>query len=64
MVSRRLTAQANQVENHLTILNKRVQSELEGSTDPRYKTLGAVTLDVSPKAPLGKIAWVRFTLGN
>ena len=42
--------------------NKRVQSEL--GVDPRYKTLGAVTLDVFPKAPIGEIAWVGFTLGN
>ena len=62
MVSRKLTAQANPVENQLSTLNKRVQSEL--GVDPRYKTLGAITLDHSLKAPLGKIAWVGFTLGN
>ena len=56
--------EANRVEKHLITLNKRVQSKLEGSTDSRYKTLGEVTLDLSPKAPIGEIAWVGFTLVN
>ena len=62
MVSRKLSALANLVKNQISTLNKRVQSEL--GVDPRYKTLGAVTLDLFPKAPIGKIAWVGSTLGN
>ena len=49
-------------KKQISTLNKRVQSEL--GVDPRYKTLGAVTLDLFPKAPIGKIAWVGSTLGN
>ena len=65
MVSRRLSAQANPVENHFSTLNKRVQSELGVPLIVcRHNTLGAVTLDVSPKVLFGEIAWVGFTMGD